>query len=488
MEVGNVDAVTTKAIGFAQTVEKLSAICTAAYALLGPITGLIVWLLPLGVDATVQKAFAIVAFMVIYWIMEPVDHAVTALIGCYLFWSLGVAKFSLAFSGFASTTPWFIYGAILMGEAASRTGLAKRIGYMVILKIGTSYSRLVFGIAVLSFLLNFLVPSGMARLALMAPMVIGLVDVFGLGQKSNVAKGLFIVLTASCSLLELMIMSGAASILTRGIIEEQTGVQVLWSQWFIAFLPASLISVFVCWFVILWLYPGERLELPGGKRHLQDAVQQMGLWTLSEKKVFVWMLLALTLWGTDFAHPIRPDIVALGIGLLMALPRIGVLDTKAIKQVNFLPIIFSAGALSMGNVLLQARALDVSANSAVEWIEPVLSNSFRAAVTLYWGGFLYHFVLPNRQSMLITSLPLLLRLAIAHGCNPVAIGLVWTFTGGATLFAYQSAILVMGYSYGYFDAKDLLKVGAVLTIVEGILLMFLVTLYWPLIGLSWAAQ
>jgi di/tricarboxylate transporter len=45
----------------------------------------------------------------------------------------------------------------------------------------------------------------------------------------------------------------------------------------------------------------------------------------------------------------------------------------------------------------------------------------------------------------------------------------------------------VGYSYGYFESKDLLKVGAVLTIVEAIFLMILVPVYWPLIGLHWMA-
>jgi hypothetical protein len=31
----------------------------------------------------------------------------------------------------------------------------------------------------------------------------------------------------------------------------------------------------------------------------------------------------------------------------------------------------------------------------------------------------------------------------------------------------------------------MLKIGAVLTVVEGVILFFLVPLYWPLIGLSW---
>jgi peptidoglycan hydrolase-like protein with peptidoglycan-binding domain len=45
----------------------------------------------------------------------------------------------------------------------------------------------------------------------------------------------------------------------------------------------------------------------------------------------------------------------------------------------------------------------------------------------------------------------------------------------------------LGYSFGYFEGKDLLKVGAILTLVEGLILMVLVPLYWPLLGLPWQA-
>ena len=53
------------------------------------------------------------------------------------------------------------------------------------------------------------------------------------------------------------------------------------------------------------------------------------------------------------------------------------------------------------------------------------------------------------------------------------------------MFVYQSAVLILGYSYGYFRGQDLIRVGAVLTIVEGLILLFLVPFYWPLIGLQW---
>ena len=36
--------------------------------------------------------------------------------------------------------------------------------------------------------------------------------------------------------------------------------------------------------------------------------------------------------------------------------------------------------------------------------------------------------------------------------NPLLLGLIWTFAAGGKLFAYQSGVLIVGYSYGYFDA------------------------------------
>jgi solute carrier family 13 (sodium-dependent dicarboxylate transporter), member 2/3/5 len=452
--------------------------------LLGPLVGVSVWLLPLGLDPAVQTAFAIALFMIVYWIQEPIDHAITALIGCYLFYALGVAKFSVAFSGFASSTPWFLFGALLMGEGASRTGLAKRLGYLVLLKVGTSYSRLLLGVITLSFLLNFLIPSGPARVTVIAPILLGVIVVFGLGTQSNVAKGLFLILTYTCGLFDKMIMSGASAILTRGIIEEQTGIEVLWSQWFLAYLPAIVITIFACWLAIQWFYPAEK-ALPDGKRYLHNSLKELGPWSQEEKKVLAWIGVTLALWTTDFIHHINPAAIGIGAGLFLTLPRVGVLDTKAVKQINFLVIAFSAGALSMGNVLTQTRVLHAVTDGLVTYIGPLLSNAFQSAIALYWGGILYHLLLANNQSMLSTSLPLLLQVTDGTGLNPVALGLIWVFAGGGNLFVYQSSVLVLGYSYGYFDGKDLLKVGAVLTFLEGLLLMVLVPFYWPLIGLNW---
>jgi di/tricarboxylate transporter len=85
--------------------------------------------------------------------------------------------------------------------------------------------------------------------------------------------------------------------------------------------------------------------------------------------------------------------------------------------------------------------------------------------------------------MLGTSIPLLMNFAKEHGLDPLALGMIWTFAAGGKIFIYQSGFIITGYSYGYFRSSDMLKMGLALTVVESLILLLLVPLYWPLIGI-----
>jgi DASS family divalent anion:Na+ symporter len=124
--------------------------------LLGPLAAAFIWLIPIGLEPVQQKALAITAFMIVYWIAEPIDHGLTALIGIYLFWALEVAKFPVAFSGFVNSTTWFLFSSLLMAEAAARTGLAKRVGFLLMSKVGSSTTQILTGLLSLSFVLTLL--------------------------------------------------------------------------------------------------------------------------------------------------------------------------------------------------------------------------------------------------------------------------------------------------------------------------------------------
>jgi solute carrier family 13 (sodium-dependent dicarboxylate transporter), member 2/3/5 len=444
---------------------------------------LAIWFAPLGLAPQIQHGFAILAFMVIAWITEATEFALSGFIGCFLFWALGVVKFDVAFSGFADATAWFLFAAMLIGLVASKSGLARRLAFNVMLRVGFTYPRILFGLIVTDFLLTFIVPSGLARVVILASIALALTEAFQAPRGSNIARGMFLILTYTGNIFDKMILAGAGSITAAGQMHKFGGVEVLYADWLFAFLPCSIITVLAAWRLTLYLYPPEQTGLAPGRDYFLAELARMGPWSLAEKKAAILVGCAILLWVTDFLHHIPPTMVALGIGLFALLPRIGVLDADDMRGLNYMPVFFVAEAVSMGNVLDATKGLEVVTNGVFHWIQPLLSNIFSITAILYWVAFVYHFLLASEISMLGTSIPLVMEYAKEHALNPLQLGLIWTFAAGGKLFAYQSGVLIVGYSYGYFEARDLVRIGAWLTVIEFAVLMLLVPFYWPLIGI-----
>src|SRR5262252_10538513 len=448
--------------------------------ILVPVAG---WFAPLPLEPITKHGFAILGFMVVAWITRAMDYALAGFVGCFLFWALGVVRFPVAFSGFANDTAWFLFGALLLGVIATRSGVARRLAYFILLRVGITYPRILLGLIITDFLLTFVVPSGIARVVIMAAIALGLIEAFGAARGSNVARGMFLILTYTANIFDKMIIAGAGSITARGAIEKYGGVEVLWSQWFLAFLPCSIITLLAAWWLTLWLYPPEKVALEGGYEFLREELRRMGPLTPRERNAALLILAAIALWLTDFIHHISPAVIGIGVGLFAMLPRIEIIEPQEMRRLNYMPVFFVAAAVSMGTVMEATKGIEVLTQHVLAWMQPLLGNIVVTTTVMYWTAFLYHFLLASEISMLGTSIPLVMEFAKAQGMNPLQLGMIWTFAAGGKLFAYQSGVLIVGYSYGYFEARDLMRMGWWLTVVEFFVLLMLVPFYWPLIGI-----
>jgi len=245
-----------------------------------------------------------------------------------------------------------------------------------------------------------------------------------------------------------------------------------------------MITILVAWRLTLWLYPPEKHSFTRAEAaYLEDEIGRMGGWNAASTRAALLIAVAIGLWMTDFLHHIPPSVIGLGVGLAAVLPGIGVLTVEDMKRMNYLPVFFVAAAVSMGEVLVQTKALDLLTGLLLSWMEPLLGSLLQSTLVLYWTAFVYHFFLASEISMLGTSIPVLMNFAKSHGMDPLLIGMIWTFGAGGKLFAYQSGVLIVGMSYGYFDSRDLFRLGLLLTVVQCVLLLLLVFFYWPLIGI-----
>jgi len=455
------------------------------YVMISVAIGFIAYLLPIAMAETGRRALAISIFVITMFILEPVSLGVTGLFGCWLYWVWAKVPVGLAFSGFHSDTPWFILCVLLLGIMAEASGLARRIAYNMVLRLGSRYSSILAGMMVLNFLLTFLIPSGLAKALVLCTISIGLIQSYGLPKNSNIGRGLILAMTYQAGLFDKVILAGAATILSRGIIEQFGHVKTSYGLWLVAYLPITIFTLVACWWLILKLFPPEKKVLEGGKEFCRAELDKMGPITPREIRAGIIMAIATVLWATDHFHGIDASKVGVGAGLVACLPWVGGLKKDDFGKANLPMVVFIGAAMCLGNVMAQTEILKTMTAALFKWMTPILSSaSVMAGLLLYWYANLFHLFLANEPSMISATMPSLMQFALGKGFNALTLGMLWGFAAGGKVFVYQSAVLAVGYAFGYFTAKDLFKFGLAIFFVESFLLLVIVPWYWPLLGLT----
>jgi anion transporter len=451
----------------------------------------VVLVLPLNIVPKEQHILAVVIFMLVLFMTQAVPLAITGLMGSFAFWFLCGERFPNAFSGFVNSTPWFILAALLFGNMAVKSGIPDYFARFVLDRVGKNYGTILAGMIVLNFVLTAFIPAGAAKVVVLCTIALGIINTAGIDIKSNVSRGMILVLTYTATIFDKTIIAGAASILSRGIIENYTGISISWGKWFIAYAPTDIITMVFCWYLVMKLFPPEpemlkKLQETSWEHEKTPAGEGKPASPLSFKQKYTIALLvgAIVLWSTDTFHGVNPAVIGLGVALAAFIPGVGILDEKDFRTANFSLIIFVACALTMGNLLVNTEVLSRIAAFVFSWVEPIIPHEHILAACLYAAANFFHLFLGNEPALLSASLPLVLEFAKAHSLNPEAIGMIWVFAAGGKLFIYQSGVLAVGYAFGAFTTRDLLKLGAALIIVEGLNIAFITPLYWNLMGLT----
>jgi hypothetical protein len=186
-------------------------------------------------------------------------------------------------------------------------------------------------------------------------------------------------------------------------------------------------------------------------------------------------------WLKGSWHHVPASKIALGAALLAMLPRIGALGLEDLRRVGYLLLFFVASVVSMGRVLTAAKSLDVFTQVPFGWITPLIGHTCLAPFALFWIGFVYRLFLASGISMLGTSIPGLMTYAAAHHLNPLALGMVWTFSSARPSSPARTPCLSW-VLVRLFHGQGSASPGAVFEYLDSLLLLIVVLFYWPLIG------
>lgn len=216
---------------------------------------------PEGADAAVTKMAAIVVLMAIWWILEPVSFAVTALLPFVLYPILGLQSAAKIAPAYFNSIIFLFLGGFLIALAMERWNLHRRLAMHVLVFFGHTPALLVLGFMVACAFLSAWISNTATTLAILP---VGMAVLAKLEENHDtktlrpLGVSIMLGIAYSCSIGGISTPVGTPPNLAfRAIYTEMfpDAVQLTFAQWCFFAMPLSLALLLCAWVVLsLWLF------------------------------------------------------------------------------------------------------------------------------------------------------------------------------------------------------------------------------------------
>ncbi|MCF0253016.1 MAG: anion permease, partial [Duodenibacillus sp.] len=127
--------------------------------------GAVLWFIPTpaGLKPEAWHLFAVFAATIAGFILQPVPMGAVAFLSLTFCAMTGILKTGQALMGFGNSTIWLIVCAFLLSRAFIKTGLGRRIAFLIIKAIGRSALSLGYSITLAELVISPAMPSATAR-------------------------------------------------------------------------------------------------------------------------------------------------------------------------------------------------------------------------------------------------------------------------------------------------------------------------------------
>ncbi|SLN40818.1 SLC13 family permease [Oceanibacterium hippocampi] len=432
---------------------------------------------PDGLPPETARAFGLSLAAIGFWATGSLPEHITV-IGFFLAaMLLAVAPPDVVFSGFTSSAFWLVFGGMLLGASMGHTGLGARIAGRLAGLLGGTYGGAVAGMIAAGIGLAFLMPSTMARLMLLLPIVNALAEAMGFERGSRGATGLTMATAVASFLPAFAILPATVpALVLMGTSETLFGIQQIYGTYLFTHFP--VLGVLKC--LLIWLIVMTLFRTPAVSRAEPAAAGPM---SRAEKRLGIVLALALGFWLTDFLHGISPAWVALGAGFVCLLPGTDLLPKDVFtSRINFAPLLYVAGILGLGGVVAYSGVGGLLAESILGagLLAPGADAQNFAVIAAAAAGLNMVATIPGSAAVMT---PLAGEFAAASGLSISAV-FVMQMSGFSTLLLpYQGAPVVVAMQLNQVSLGDAARVTVTLALCSVLILWPLQYLWMVLLGL-----
>ncbi|MFO1189711.1 MAG: SLC13 family permease [Alphaproteobacteria bacterium] len=415
-------------------------------------------------------------FCLALWAISVVPIYLTALVFLLLASLFKLGPLDVIFSGFASPALWLIFGGFILGVAVQETGLGARMAASLVPYLGRSYRRIVFGVVLVAMALGFAVPSSMARMVVLMPIVVALAETLGFGPGSKGRTGITLAAAfATFMPMAAVLPANVPNVVLAGIAETVHGVPISYVEYLALHFPVlGALKTLVIAVSVLVLFP----DTP----RIDPVRQPAAAMTPEQKRLAVILVAALGLWMTDFLHGISPAWVALAAGLMCFVPGVNVVPRDTIeRRLNYGTFIYVAGLLGLGNLIAESGLGKAMGDAllGLAHLDPARPHWNFFALTAMGTLISWVATLPGEAAVLG---PVAAEIAAATGLPLMTVLMIIVVGFSTVILPYQAGPMIVGIHLAGVTLTSGTRLCATIGIATIVVLLPLNFLWWRVTG------
>jgi sodium-dependent dicarboxylate transporter 2/3/5 len=467
--------------------------------LLGPLLAVIIYLcfdlVPGNPMATRMAGVAV--WMAVWWLTEVVHLAVTALLPIVLMPILGIADSRTTAFQYMDPIIFLFIGGFIIAFAIERWNLHQRIALRILMIVGTSPSKILFGVMLTAFLFSMWISNTATVMMLISAVLAVIVQIekhFKDEHHSHkMASALLIGLAYSATIGGMATLVGTPTnmIFLREYAEKfPDNHDMNFLSWFIIGFPVALVFLLISFFVLKKMFIKKEVTLNIDKKYFQESYKKLGKMTYEEKVVSVIFCITAILWFTrediDFGMFmikgwsnlfsnktfLSDSTVAIFMALLLFLIPARSERSRAIiiwQDVTKLPYDI---VLLFGGGFAMAKGFEISGLSG--WFSQQLNFDSSTNIYLLVFGLCILITIISEFASNVACIQLMLPILIAiqhtMGVHPLVLMIPATLAASiGFMLPVATAPNTIVFGSNRLKVKDMLKAGLVLDIVAIVL-------------------
>ena len=445
---------------------------------------------PAGLEVDTWHLVSLYLGLLVGLILKPLPEPVITLIIVGL--TAMFVDTSVLLNGYGNSMPWFLCAVTIVCTAFVKTGLGKRIAYILLTKCGNSTLSLGYILVLTDLVLSPATGSNTSRTSIIWPIFNNLSEGAGSTAENQPRKlGAYLsvlMYTSSQGTSALFLTGMATNAITVSLISEMLGINITWGTWFLAAIVPMGLFLFLAPLAIYKIYPPQLKRLDEVKPLAVKGLEELGPVTLAEKKLFVLFILAVLGWmfGTKISF-LTLNMQVVGFVFLALTLLVDILDWNDVMAAKgaWNVFIWYGGFFGVATSLSNAGFYTWLADFLGDKLKLGSINGLVVTIVLLLCSLVIRYFFVSSSAFVASFYPVLLSLALGTQANPMTVALLLCFFAGigALLTHYGNGAGLVTFASGYVPQKDFWLVGTCMVVMALVLFLVIGLPYWSLIGL-----